>query len=463
MLVLFFLAFTLGCEKGEQLNDNLIETKTEKSDYELKIQFAQTLAKSVVDKDIRAFLKKEALLKVDGDYNVFFNLSKNKEIGETKISFIDKLELYNEGEISIRKISEQIPLLNIGIPSFIMASTEEWNTDLYVPLVVVSEHELLNELCSYLKSFNSKGETVNLDKQIEPCNTVLVVDESERIFCDMSSLKRMAKDNVEFLMSDQEQNYYLTVYHEIVAFEDEDISDGSNNSSISPRERLYYSSGEMNYNIFENMSRFRMSNTLAVKGMTDTWLEQTFEIECNIILGGTAPDAFRCLKQKLSIDRALLTFVASNNVNEFLAGYTFPSGMMGDAMKKAYKKVYEEINNSNKYVTSSDGKKWLPMNMELFNWSPHRYGDVVKLIFFEHDNGETVSREISHQVGFNASIGKKDKFNLGITGSKSGKVTISYTNTSDELGEGFVYYYEDYGINNYRRAGNIEFVLEPKL
>lgn len=65
--------------------------------------------------------------------------------------------------------------------------------------------------------------------------------------------------------------------------------------------------------------------------------------------------------------------------------------------------------------------------------------------------------EYSHEVGFNAQIGKKESSNIGFTGKVSGKTKITITDTSDLMGEYFVDYCQKYAEYNPYIKGNFEF------
>ncbi|MCT4586634.1 MAG: hypothetical protein N4A71_02315 [Carboxylicivirga sp.] len=435
--------------------DNQVEINKDK----LIEVFAISLSNSLELTEMRLFLKEQSLMKIDGDYNVIVNLVKDMNVNKLNRSFIEVLESYNSSNISISKIIEKVPKLDIRFPSLIFKNVNNWDTESLHPIVAIRNEVLIGDNYMF-KAFDS-GIPSYISAEEEPSEITIVIGENERIYT--SSILKSNNKSKELFTSNGIK-YVVDKYELSEDFiELEILGDKSNDQGKSSREKLYYKSGSLNYNIKETLTHFRLNSGRRVRDIfeSNSWADGALEIECFMILGGQDENNFKSIKSVQSISRNGLAFVSSTTSSEF--ANTFFPGKNPFNIKKLLRKQYDKFaKNWPANLTSSDGKRWYPMKMQFHNWSPHRYGDVVKLIFKEVDNGATITKVIDHSVGFDASIGKKDKFNIGLNGEKSGKTTISYIDKSDELGEALVYYYEDYGLNNYRTIGDVQFVLEPK-
>ena len=121
-----------------------------------KVQIAKVLAKAVKNLDVRALLKEEALKKFDGDYDVLFQLVKNKKLKNNK-TLVDFITEKAESPAQFRKSIDALPLLAIYVPTFF--SAEKWDVENQVPVVAVRDAD------DKLIAFNDKGETAELSLQ----------------------------------------------------------------------------------------------------------------------------------------------------------------------------------------------------------------------------------------------------------------------------------------------------------
>jgi len=152
----------------------------EHDNYELKKKFATALHEAMLNnKELREFLKEEALIKFNKDYDILYNYVKSKQIGN--YSFRDILLDYFEREEDLAQIESQIPSLTIFVPSLPndSFSAELWNTDEEVPLVAI---RLLNN--DKTPIISSRSENHLLDHNIIPGFPVVVIKENERILTE---------------------------------------------------------------------------------------------------------------------------------------------------------------------------------------------------------------------------------------------------------------------------------------
>jgi hypothetical protein len=136
LFTLCSLAFVFIQCSDDTLNDNndisSLETATttslslEKRNEYLK-EFSQILSKSIYDNTpLRKFLKEEALKKFDNDYDILYQLIKNKSIeGKT----FREILVSNSSEEKINEIENNIPLLNILITNIDMFDIKPENLD----------------------------------------------------------------------------------------------------------------------------------------------------------------------------------------------------------------------------------------------------------------------------------------------------------------------------------------------
>lgn len=136
LFTLCSLAFVFIQCSDDTLNDNndisSLETATttslslEKRNEYLK-EFSQILSKSIYDNTpLRKFLKEEALKKFDNDYDILYQLIKNKSIeGKT----FREILVSNSSEERINEIENNIPLLNILITNIDMFDIKPENFD----------------------------------------------------------------------------------------------------------------------------------------------------------------------------------------------------------------------------------------------------------------------------------------------------------------------------------------------
>lgn len=150
--------------------DELVGLDTEKH----LVEFAKVLSKVVHErKDVREFLKNEALKQFDRNYNVLYYLISDELVG--KEAFRDVLISYSSEEV-VERIEKNVPLLNILIPeiTFFEVLPEDMDTDDDEIPVAVSR-ESVNTLY-----FNG-AEELDLKKDEIPGFHVFVVNENSHV------------------------------------------------------------------------------------------------------------------------------------------------------------------------------------------------------------------------------------------------------------------------------------------
>lgn len=133
ILIITLFSMIIACNK------DVVSTSTDKSTpiesqgiaenivYNHMKTFSQCLSKAVYEqKEVRAFIKQEALKQIDNDYNIFFPISKDKYVGKKTFEEILK-KYYDKG--NFEKLLLTVPLLNIHLPE--IGDTKVANLDIY--------------------------------------------------------------------------------------------------------------------------------------------------------------------------------------------------------------------------------------------------------------------------------------------------------------------------------------------
>jgi hypothetical protein len=181
--LLFLLALT-AC-KQESLSPKSSENSTLIKDVNAEIGlFSQTLNKALVNPELRAFLKTEALKKFDYDYDILYEnvksqkLSSGKTFEETLLQY-GKLPTGNNNVASLTQ-GERKHYLNIYIYSP-EGSPENWVTESTTPKVVASPDVDVEEKSVQIPAFNQAGEVVYFDSKKDPNEVIIVVGYNERV------------------------------------------------------------------------------------------------------------------------------------------------------------------------------------------------------------------------------------------------------------------------------------------
>lgn len=110
--------------------------------------FAKILSRAVSDsKEVRGFIKTEALAQFDNDHDVFYPFVKDKQVADGK-TFRDILLSYCDDEEELIQIEESALLLNILVPDLTLFwdfDAEKWNTD-SEEIAVISRDDNTNTL-----------------------------------------------------------------------------------------------------------------------------------------------------------------------------------------------------------------------------------------------------------------------------------------------------------------------------
>lgn len=190
----FMVTALLSCTKNQ--NEGLVKTSSD--DYsvdertELISSYAQMLAASLDNSDLRKEIKKEACHMFDGDYDILANRIGNIQLAKENRSvrelmanscIITRSQLSgfagNHDEL-ISEIQRTFPNLQVSVP----VHCEEWDTENFVPLVAFKPYDYDESTHTTVEAFDTAGNVHVLSAIEEPEFPVIVVSVSERVMPD---------------------------------------------------------------------------------------------------------------------------------------------------------------------------------------------------------------------------------------------------------------------------------------
>lgn len=189
--IITLLLFSCAEERFDIKDENNATTVSLTSiDTKMKTSFAKSFAKALKDhKELRDFIKSEALKKINKDYDVVYHAIKNKPLvsvdakGSTTSTLHDLLLPYFESETELIEIENRLPLLTIFVPDLQEESfsPERWDTLGEVPYVAVRTFES-NDIPIY----KADGTNFVIEAQYMPDFPVVVIKDNERIVSNQS-------------------------------------------------------------------------------------------------------------------------------------------------------------------------------------------------------------------------------------------------------------------------------------
>ena len=164
-------------------------------------QFAQTLSLAMSNPAVRNFLKMEAALQFDQDYDVLYETVKNKQVYSGQ-SFASILVSYAPSNV-INKVAffnynlcQLDPLLNISFPELDNdIKVENWNTTSLIPIVAVVETSFDDITTTTVNAYNNTGGLISLSTSVEPTSLIAVVGPCERVLA-VNPATMMTSDGV---------------------------------------------------------------------------------------------------------------------------------------------------------------------------------------------------------------------------------------------------------------------------
>lgn len=194
VLLMAGIVSTSACKK-ELTDENAISESpiSEKKEVLMKIDqdidfIAKQLASSLNEKEIRQFIKNEALKKFDGDFDILYKDAKSKIVngktfqnhlagtGTTSLSTTKSMSSTPEQSKKLESIGNYVPLLNIAVP----VNIEKWDTENFTPLVAVRPIGYNEKTTDKIKAYDTEGNIHWLNAKEQPDFPVIVIGLNER-------------------------------------------------------------------------------------------------------------------------------------------------------------------------------------------------------------------------------------------------------------------------------------------
>ncbi|MDR2204604.1 MAG: hypothetical protein LBE36_00345 [Flavobacteriaceae bacterium] len=465
---------------SEMPGQNPVVNPVMSKDTEMKTQFAKALAKALKDhKELRDFIKMEALKQVNRDYDVLYHVIKNKPVTTMTAmggnTIHDLLLPYFETEAQLLEIENKLPLLTIFVPdlpedSF---SAEDWETLTEIPYVAVRTYES-NDIPIY----NADGENFVLDAPYIPAFPVVVVKDNERVipnndelFDDLDTpILTESTDDVQLRLASNNFAHVLEPYNpppppsgsyprvdpiHVQAYDVyKDYTPGG-----WQRDFIYYAitptspNGVVNQTYKEELTSFKLTGP-----PEDVYIRIASSQDPNLVppfIGGSQTPSQASAWTDGGFDIKIYRFNGAKNTNvaELYGGFPVaPESLFDITYTLIYINMHPPLKDIYAYIPQVTGLKMYdlynnPENKVQFStWNLDNYSNQWALEFEEVDLATTHGVEKTHSYKYNGNISfepepvsglfKKLGLKFGVSAETSGseKLTLQYTDVSDGLG-----------------------------
>jgi len=501
--------FTVSCSK-----ETLVSTSNIVSEEDSLISFSELLSRAVANEpSLRVFLKKEALLEYDNDYDVFYQWTKGEKV-DGKRTFEEVLRAYDKDDI-LSSIVEATPLLTILIPDWSWVnencfSVLNWNTD--SPEVGVG----FDKDGSHPVYYN--GEVVTtLEEGSYPEFPVLIVKENERMVMRSGATKAT---DVTFDFADNAFNGIQTkgkgrvkethnLPHEAAptnyvsnsllkgrvryAFEN-----GEKNTLLKHRDYIYYgmdattSEGSINTDYTECIQKIKFT-TSEIDGLYD---ESSSSQDYSFVSASYDRSNTGAKIRNFAFSEAEIKAKTWGEGNIELrisvaAGSETSTKILSIPFADAFTvtKVYDEreenwlgANMWRIYHIERDclQPKWIECeDLNLFSWDLTKYPEAYFISVEEYDSSvtkeTTMETTFTYATNFKYTSSKEKATKVGYeygssaTIQKTETVRILYEEQSDQLGSFWVHYYDPVVVSqktstseiNIYSTGLVDFMIYP--
>mgnify|MGYP006284485223 CR=1 FL=1 len=203
IIALGILIIFQACEKkgivendGNYIINELFQDNEYNTDFS---DFAKAVSNALnTNSSFRKIVKDEALLMIDGDYDVLLKRVINKKVtphtllksGNVDYTVKDLLEDFYSSSNQIKlksasssiidELSNKYPYMQIAVP----VHAEDWDEENYIPTVTFLPYEYDDATTKTLTGYDSNGNIVAVDVINEPDQPVIVISENERMIIE---------------------------------------------------------------------------------------------------------------------------------------------------------------------------------------------------------------------------------------------------------------------------------------
>lgn len=412
-------------------------------------KFAQILAKALQEKEIREFIKNEALKEIDGDYDVIYHYVKDKKLAND-LTFRENIAKYSESQSYLDSITNVDYTLSIFVPYLNERfSPYTWDTDNQTPKVVVRSSDKKEKLKAY-----GINEEFFTERSKKPTFPVIVVKENERLIDSRN------KSQLRSIQSNS-----LNSQNQIFAYFRDNCFDN--------RQKFSGDTRALSTNLEYFLKKDKLySSVIKNKDCVRDFIY--YNISSNQEKGTLDPDYRESIKSITFVSPSSLAHVAdkydptgdwTKGNLELLFDFIFvdKDGSPLNINKMASVRITDLFDNPDNPQRTL--KYIFPNPIDIFNWDVYTYGNIYKIVVSEFDPGTEIetTQTISSSFGMNWDLSGEAsptrlslgpikiglKFGGSSTKTKQNTVKIKSTNNSDPLGDILVNYFDPIFTNDY--------------
>lgn len=463
----------------------------EKTNTEIKKEFGAALAKVLAESTpVRELIKKEALKKIDYDYDVLYLLIKDDVLSDS--TTLEGLLLEYLDCNFLKLIENKIPNLTIFVPelpnnSF---SAELWDVEADIPDVGIRTFDQ-DGVPAYSAQ---KGEYIINSFEV-PEYPIVVIKENERIIAENmatkslgvhgESLKKRSSSNLTLAFIDDEFNN----------LKEKNVSSTLRIGRGDDKVPHNYEKAKEAYNIYKNIDGWHRDyvyyNLKPEAGIPRDSIKGPFIYETKECIVGfeLLGDPEEVLAQisdqgrdpKIDSYSGRRPYISwTEGEFEFLVKINLGSiSLVGSDLNTYFRAKGDDLfqgGPGSGHGPIKLGLKKMDLKLPLFEWNLENYTPTVKIAIEEVDNTETIKNtqtttvEFAGNIGYDISSGTTVKKGLKFGASAKKSHTIGYeistTIGNDELGEVVVNFGDPIFVESsyVDRQGNtiVESVLNPK-
>lgn len=472
LIIFSTIVSLIGCKKDFNERPNqFTEKKAVQGKKALYNQFATILSKAVNDNsNLRNFLKRTALEKINNDYDIFYNFIKDEVIDADK-SVKEILMKYEEYPNQLNIIESESPLLTIFIPNIDskIFNAEIWDSEKQIPVVTTN----LMKDDSTIPVYENGKEIFSLKSNEIPGFPIIVVKTNERIILKDNNLK--SSNNTNSVRTKNSFAFISEVFDNSLTTSSKTSKDGfeldpivinagqifgNDNNKYWQRDHIYYgltpskTEGSLNLQFEESIVSLTLSEE-AMKKISDqngdpkfvpkntqkeitisgddwkskmdgivqknAWTDGDFEIRFDVLINNTR-----------GIGSVYSYYLPLKPTSLFSIGYTSREVTVNNSHKifVTYTHLWRSVggNKSLEYKT----------HIPIINWDLKSNSPLWKITVSEVDAQEniTTQEEVTNQFATNFGFDTKIGLKFGASNTETVKNSISITKQvgDDNLG-----------------------------
>lgn len=457
IICISFLALMtfISCENHEFISENISE-KSSNIKSESAIEFTKIIANAVKDKDIREFIKQQALLQIDNDYDVIYHYVKDLKMNNGK-TFRENLSLHcNNGNIDkldqITDIDKTLTILVPYIKNVFNAKT--WNIENIIPCVAYR-----NEENDRLSTFNVQGDLSYLARYSKPQEAVLVVKSNERLMA-IENGNAITRSNNANAIANKDGVFGYFIDEEFNNIKKPEVSVLSRATTSSSQPEIYVNFDTTDKLYIASLAKESSARDYIYYGISSVLGidEGSLDNEYREYITYIQFNDYESLGHINDIENQAPDADWSDGNLEIVFDFTFLTKEAAiSTVKKMVSIKTEKLFNT---TTQSTMKYYLPYPIEVFNWDLAKFGDTYRIDVSEYDSGtqSQYTSSISSVYGSNFKseaggslfglIKVGANYSYSETTTKQATTVITSTNNSDPLGSVFINFFDPIYTND---------------